>query len=63
MEDVEKLYHIVSLLLGVLAFFMTITIDGNNAIMSFIAKAVFKIASLFVIGYAMIQLFSILGVV
>jgi len=60
MNTIELIYNFTVLAMATLILFMKFT--APNALLEFILKAIGKIVPLFVIGYAMVQIFKFYGV-
>ncbi len=60
-ETAELIYHSLVICIAVVVFFLKIS--ASNAVFEFILKAFGKLAPLFVIIYAGVQIFKLLGLV
>lgn len=58
---VEIIYHVLVLILAVMWFFMKITYTGG-AFLELIIKVLSKILPIFMIGYALVQIFKLTGI-
>lgn len=58
---IEIIYHVLALIFALLWFLMKVTFSGS-AFVEFIFKALSKILPIFVIGYALVQIFKLIGV-
>ena len=58
---IEIIYHVCALIFALLWFFMKLTVSGS-AFLELVVKAFSKLGSIFVMGYALIQIFKLIGV-
>lgn len=58
---IELIYHYSVLAIGTLVLFMNFT--SENVFIELTFKAIFKIVSLFIIGYSMVRIFKYYGII
>jgi hypothetical protein len=57
----EIIYHVLAIIFALLWFFMKVT--ARNDVLEFFLKSLSKLGPLFVIGYAMVQIFKLVGII